>query len=549
MLESTPSKGRSWCSGLERPLYGFLFVLSFCLTQACIEAFFTKNYSVIFSLYHVIPAVCIIVLLGVLLDKYSYSYYLFVYLILGSTGLLYIWHVMLYGIPFNAESGAALLSTNPSESIEYLQAFWFRPLWGIALFVAVPFPLFRRIQTARGLDGTRERMAAALVLSLLYVPSAAPRSFRTPFEPLFTASVVNGLRIASNELKLASELSHGYLASAVAAYPDQQTIVLVIGESANRTHMHLYGYNRQTTPYTEKLDGLHVFTDVISAASTTQKSIRMMLTFANLKGSPPKTTVFDVFRKAGFKTYWLSAQFGEQAIGSGVVPVLIRRADSVWLATSQLPADERYDEFMLPKLMEIVNNSDKKKLIVVQLMGSHTAYGARIPVTWKGNLFVDTPPRLLSAGSPIVFKGNVRDIINAYDNSILYTDFVVSRMLRDVISRAKGGSAVLYLSDHGEEVFDGEPRFGHAGASKSRNTYEIPFLLRLSRPYERWLLQSGRMKLETERPYQTDSLIHTLMNLSAVDTEFYDPSKSILGPNFVAGRRSIGGSTYSEREP
>jgi heptose-I-phosphate ethanolaminephosphotransferase len=523
--------------------YEFLFIYSFSAIAILVNLFFAEAPLAYSAFLHVIPASCILALPGLIIGKYKKLWHAVLYAGFVVTGVIYVSHILLYGAVFDPESGTALLSTNSGEAMEYVQSFANANTSLVLLvFLVTPYFFFRRI--AGSPFSANHGFVVFCVLVVLYVPVAAVRSFRTPLRPLFPVIVVNNILTARNELRVASSIKAGYNEPAVGMYPEEQSIIVVIGESANRSHMQLYGYTRPTSRYSELLDRLHVFSDVISPAPTTQKSLGMMLTFADLAGTPYTTTIFDIFKKAGFKTWWLSAQFGKQSVGSGIVPILAQRADVHWSGELERPDNERYDEYMLPKIEEALQEPAKRKLIIVQLIGSHTAYGARIPPNHRQDLFTGTPP---SDSSSVVTKSkrskDIYDVVNSYDDSILYTDFVVSRIL-ETVDGSHGEVAVLYVSDHGEEVFDSEPRFGHAGSSTSPYVYEIPFVLRMSERYEDYLIHSGKIHIDTARPYQTDSLIHTLLNLAAIETSAYDPTKSILSKEFQERPRWIKGRRY-----
>lgn len=520
--------------------YEFLFIYSFSAIAILVNMFFAETPLAYSAFLHVIPGTCILAVPGLLIGKHKKIWYAVLYLLFVVTGVIYVSHIILYGAVLDPESSVALLSTNSGEAMEYVQSFAnAKILFVLLAFLVTPYFFFRKIAVSSFY--IKQDFVVFCVLATLYVPIAAVRSFCTPMRPLFSSSVVKNIRTARNELRVESSLKIGYDKPAMSIYPEEQTIVLVIGESANRNHMHLYGYARQTSQYTELLDHVHVFSDVISPASTTHKSLGMMLTLADLAGTPYTTTILDVFKKAGFRTWWLSAQFTSGSAGSGIVPMLMQRADVQWFSKLHLPDYEQYDEYMLPKFEAVLHEPAKRKLIIVHLMGSHTDYGARVPPNRRQDLSTGTPP---SVSSLEVAKFNRNEgIVNLYDDSILYTDFVVSRIM-ETVEGFHGGVAVLYVSDHGEEVFDSEPRFGHAGSSRSPYVYEIPFVLRMSERYEDYLVHSGRIHIDTARPYQTDSLIHTLLNLAAIETPAYDATKSVLSKEFQERPRWINGSRY-----
>ena len=523
------------------------FLYSFCIFISILCFIYTKKFDFIISLIHIIPAFCIIVIIGVLVGKYRIYLYYFIYGLCIFTGLIYIAHIILYGSEFNTESAIAFLSTNSDESIEFIDSFLSIELLSIyVLYIIMSYMFLRKIvkKSNNYSLNYKTKIYSILILSLIYMPFASLRYFRTPFDPYFPTTIIKKIIAAKKEIQLASMLQAGYNNFAEATYPGAQTIILVIGESAGRRNMHLYGYPRNTTPDMERIDGLHIFTDVISSAPTTQKSISRMLTLADLNNNPYTTTVFDMFKAAGFKTFWISAQFSSHTPGSGIIPILAQRADSLWSSKQSLPSNQQYDEYILPQFLNTIDDPAQRKLVVINILGSHSAYTYRIPEHRKDFRFTDDPP------STTFFKNfhgqeKVAGIINDYDASIRYTDFVVSDIFASLDKRNPGAWAAIYLSDHGEEVFDTENRFGHAGSSTSRNVYEIPFVLKISNDYAEWMRDSGILALDTTRPYQTDNLIHTLLNLAAIRTDRYDPTKSVVNPEFRVLPRWIKESPYT----
>ena len=499
------------------------------------------------SLVHIVPAFCIIIMIVVLAGKYRIYLYYLIYSLCIFTGFIYIAHVVLYGSEFNTESAVAFLSTNSDESLEFIDSFLNFELFSIyVVYIVISYMFLRKIiKISNNYESNyKTRIYIIFILALIYLPFASLRYFETPFDPYFPTTIIKKIIAAKKEIQLASVLQAGYNKPAEATYPGAQTIVLVIGESAGRRNMHLYGYPRNTTPDMERIDGLHIFTDVISSAPTTQKSISRMLTLADLNGNPYTTTVFDMFKAAGFKTFWISAQFSSHTPGSGIIPILAQRADSRWSSKHSLPSNQQYDEYLLPQLLKTIDDPAQRKLVVISILGSHSAYTNRIPEHRNDFRFTDEPPRT-TLFQNFHDQEKVAGIINDYDASIRYTDFVVSDIFASLDKRNSGAWAAIYLSDHGEEVFDTENRFGHAGSSTSRNVYEIPFVLKISNDYAAWMRDSGILALDTTRPYQTDNLIHTLLNLAAIRTDSYDPTKSVVNPEFRVLPRWIKESPYT----
>ncbi len=528
-------------------IYIFIYLYTFSIYIQIIDFLYIKNYDNIAITIHIIPAFCIITATAVLsglLKKYIY-YTIYKFCIIF--GIIHIVHTVIYGSEFNTESAIAAIITNSDESIQFIKSFLnYKLLATLSIYISTQY-FFTKILIIKSNNykpNTQEKIISLLIILIIYIPFSALRKFRTPFDPWFPTKIIKKFIAASKEIRLANTLQAGYSHPTESLHPNSQTIVLIIGESAGRRNMHLYGYPRQTTPDMERINNLHVFTDVISSAPTTHKSIGMMLTLAYLNNASYTTTVFNILKAANFKTFWISAQFSKHSPGSGIVPILAQRADSLWSLKQNLPPAYHYDEYIMPQLYKSIGDPAQKKLIVINLLGSHTSYKERIPEHRNDFRFTDDPPATTTFRN-FLGHDNVAQIINDYDASIRYTDFVVSKIFESLEEQVRGAWAAIYLSDHGEEVFATEKRFGHAGSSTSRNVYEIPFVLKVSNDYERWMHDAGIFTLDTARPYQTDNLIHTMLNLAAIETSLYDPKKSIVHPDFQISPRWIKGAPYT----
>ncbi|MFI4919833.1 MAG: sulfatase-like hydrolase/transferase, partial [Legionellales bacterium] len=208
-----------------------------------------------------------------------------------------------------------------------------------------------------------------------------------------------------------------------------QTIVMVIGESARRDRLGLFGYQRDTTPeLSKRRDQLWLFDNAISASFETTSSLPTLLTghFQNNNATQLHPSFLSAFNSAGFKTYWFSnqAQYGEyDSLVSAYATAAKQRAflhqhsDSISLSTV-------YDEALLPYLDQALSDkSSQKKLIVLHIYGSHAEFSKRYPKE---------------------FQRFPKD----YDNTILYTDHVLNEIINHVDAQG-GQSALLYMSDHG----------------------------------------------------------------------------------------------------
>ena len=128
-----------------------------------------------------------------------------------------------------------------------------------------------------------------------------------------------------------------------------------------------------------------------------------------------------------------------------------------------------------------------------------------------------------------------------YDNAVLYNDFIVDQIIRRFEDK---NAVVLYLSDHGEEVFDNMSLAVHTETIGSTNMIEIPMMIWCSQKFSQDCPElEARIAASVHRPYMTDDMIHTLLDIMGIETDEYEPSRSIINPAFDASRPRI----YSKR--
>lgn len=253
-----------------------------------------------------------------------------------------------------------------------------------------------------------------------------------------------------------------------------EVYVMVIGETARAMNFSLYGYQRDTTPRLSKTPGLVAFSDVTTQSNTTHKSVPMLLSLAsasNFERLFHEKGILQAFREAGFHTVFLSNQrpnhsfidfLGEQADQWLFLKTGDANPAGRELAEAPGKDGNYYDADLLPILDRILARKRKKEFIVLHTYGSHFNY-------------MDRYPRQMAHFQPDTHceakKENRPDLINAYDNTIRYTDLVLSGVI-ERLSRHGGMSAMLYTSDHGENIFDDSHKlFLHASPRASE--YEL----------------------------------------------------------------------------
>lgn len=306
---------------------------------------------------------------------------------------------------------------------------------------------------------------------------------------------------------------------------EAQTYVILIGESANRSHLSLYGYERETSPFLKKIQNkLTVFKNVVSPFAQTMPVLERVLTFADEQNPQlltQKGTIVDFFNQAGFKTYWLSNQY---ALSDTLVTAISSHASfekSYNFSGMKRFEKTGFDGDMLPDIERILaDKSVNKKVVFVHLIGSHSAYANRYPSEWS--CFKDKLP-----SKDLTSEGHT--LLNAYDDSIRYTDFVISQVI-EALEKLNQVSFCLYFSDHGEDIYDTTTRkiLGHSELANAPMT-EIPFILWLS---DRYNQQQPNIQVTAQQnvnhAYNTQDVIHTILILAGLMNQDIQKEKSLV---------------------
>lgn len=314
----------------------------------------------------------------------------------------------------------------------------------------------------------------------------------------------------------------------------RETYVLVIGESAARSHMGLYGYARNTTPrLCARRNELAVFRDVLSADYATVYSMVKMLTFANHQDMSPAygDHLIGLMKAAGFTTFWITNQKESGGDKRDIWGKYFSSAADfkIYLNTHELLSP--LDEVVLPPFQSAVAQGADKKFVIVHLLGSHIHAGNRYPPTF----------RQFSTSRRESYRGiseRTVEYINHYDNSMLYTDYVLDRLI-DSLSRVEGAKMLLYLSDHSDQLGEHDDFLGRS-QSENSTQYEIPFLVWFSPEFRQWRRQFlAPVDGYLDRPYQADDLIHSYLDLCAVTTPMFAPARSVFNGEFRTKKRVI----------
>lgn len=315
-----------------------------------------------------------------------------------------------------------------------------------------------------------------------------------------------------------------------------EVYVMVVGETARAHNFSLYGYPRNTNPLLSKTPGIKAFPNVTTQSNTTHKSVPMLLSAASAEDFERlfhEKGILAAFKEAGFHTVFISNQLPNHSF----IDFLGEQADEYYfLKKEDASQGNHYDEDLLQKLDEILPLADasssahyhyryRKLFVVLHSYGSHFNYQERYPRS-----FAYFKPDSRSEAKP----ENRRDLLNAYDNTIRYTDYILHGIIErlqkweGVQTKTDGvydqpTSAMLYTSDHGENIFDDERSlFLHAAPKASDYELHVPFIIwtsdGFSKQYPDILKALGENR--SKQVQSSLSSFHTMLGIGGIQTRY-----------------------------
>lgn len=470
-----------------------------------------------------------------------------------------IFYRALYRGPISPGVFLSIISTTPSEATELLgKHLWITGLLVIFLAIAiycvfacwwVPDPFRRKVHMrAFVLSSVTLGLWAAVTFykhgELHNLNWALKDSAREVFPLdviLSTKIVANGKleTLRSTAARAGFRFKNVHLANLHEA-SEPEIFVVVLGESSRRKSWSLYGYTRATTPLLEAMrPQLVVFDNATANANITMYSIGLLLTRASPTSwdvARRERSLITLLRQGGYSVSWISNQerFG---FSENPVSAISLEAGSTSFANDYVSDPKSdvqrdpYDSNLLPRLSaELARFVSKpgKAMIFLHTMGSHDAYDERYPVTF--DVFHGT------RGGDDPLDAQQRRIVDQYDNSIRFTDYVLSSIIQQVAALNRS-SAVFYFSDHGERLFEpSEPELrGHGFPTPSIAELEIPFLVWLSPAYRSAHPEFvTRLEARVHTPAQLENVFETIVDLAGLTYDGRATDSSLFSANFKA---------------
>ena len=440
-----------------------------------------------------------------------------------------------YAIYLDRTMMANVVATNPREARELLgsgaAAHVF--LWGVLPSALLWWPAVKTRTWRRAAAVRSGLVAAALgigVASLVLVFAQAASLMRNHREMRWLITPANALvALAQNaadqgaatgpKVAIATDAKRTAPARARPLF-----FVLVVGETARAQDFSLNGYARDTNPELARRNVVD-FPHASSCGTSTEVSLPCMFSqygrahYDEVKIATHQS-VLDVLARVGVKVLWRDNQSGCKGVCDSVTVERLDRQDVPGLCAD----GQCFDEILVRGLDRIAAGASGDMLVVLHQLGSHgPAYFRRYPPQFKR--FMPT------CDSDDLRQCDGAAIVNAYDNTILYTDHVLAQAI-DLLDAAQQthDTALLYLSDHGESLGEnGLYLHGIPYAIAPDAQTHVPLVLWMSHSFQSDVgIDGDCMRARAQRPASHDDLFHTLLGVFSVRTRAYDASLDLF---------------------
>lgn len=424
-----------------------------------------------------------------------------------------------YYLIFDAElSSSAIfiaLDTNTSEASEFLDFNLNNAHLIYVLGVLLSFFLSWVFLSPSKKAPQKNYPLLMIVLALGVILMSKPKIYQYNFPYV----LVNSILEYNREQKTLNDIheKENPFTNVVALNQTPTTHVVVIGESTSRLHFGMYGYKRNTTPRLEEIkDEIHLFEDVISGHTYTVGSLVKALTIK--KGDNYVGDIIQLFKQAGYKTYWLSNQPPVGIYETLVTKIALSVNHSSFVNLENPSKKTSFDGVLLPELEQILNDQKSKKIIFIHLMGTHAKYAFRYPESY--------------GFYPTNLDDHKQNTVNHYDNAVVYNDYII-RSIIEKLRLLNMPSSLTYFSDHGEEVYDEIDFVGHpANGIFTLNLVEIPFLL-WTNP------ELIYPELYYKRKFILNDLSHSLADLYQIQSNEIDTTRSLFHKSYIERPRVV----------
>jgi heptose-I-phosphate ethanolaminephosphotransferase len=360
-----------------------------------------------------------------------------------------------------------------SEKMEYLSQFvTFKDIIILIYVILYIYFIYKYFRTYKNQQSLKIKVLVGLFLtvSILIVSKIWRNPFTTnvaPYNYLYTYLRAGGeiSKIIKRNDYIKNHID-SFMKEKKKAVPYYDKVVVIIGESASRNHMSCYGYKRKTTPFFDKIVNKKnsIFIKAFSPGNRTGLALPLELSEANVEKFEKFYQSFSLvtyLKRYGYITCWISNQ-GKVGDFDNLITSIAKEADKTFFLNALSFSSAGLDSSIIDVLPKCTMKN-KKEVIFIHLMGSHFSYDKRYD---EEHRLYDKP----------------KNTIEMYDNSIYFTDYVLSQIYRYY---SKERVLFIYFSDHAELVT--MHKHCHGMLNPSKEVYEVPLVIFTNSVNDRFL--------------------------------------------------------------
>ena len=409
-----------------------------------------------------------------------------------------------------------LFTTNSTEAGELLSNIWPMVSFVVVLYLPVLYLAVHSLQQGFTIAPATRR-TAAIVGAVMVVAGCATMQFN-----VFPFNVLENIYRSVNEFVQVRRYptSSADFKFEVKNHKEgnhREIYVMVIGEASRAANWQLYGYDRQTNPLLSAENDVVVYKNVVTQSNATHKSVPLILSSVSADNHSEiyeRRGIVQLYKEAGFRTLVISCQ----APNRGLVEIMCNEADQT------IYMNGLHDGAMLEPLRRAIEADTSDLFVVLHSYGSHFNYRERYPDGFSHF----TPDDDVS-----ISKKNRERMVNAYDNSIIYTDWFLSEVI-GTLREANACTAMFYCADHGEDLYDdSRARFLHSSPTITYYQTHVACLGWYSQQWQSlYPEKAAAAKANTLAPASTHSIFHTVAQLAPFESEYIKPSVSFVSGEF-----------------
>jgi lipid A ethanolaminephosphotransferase len=440
------------------------------------------------------------------------------------------YYAEMYSVHFDTTMLRNIFTTNPAEAKELLTASL---LFHFLKYASLPILaiFFLKMKPNGFIQSLTKKLIISLIVLLVAVGSLLSqfknfsstmrnhkeiRHVVLPTSFLFSSAKIAFQSTAEVNKKI-RPIGDDAIRNQVSQTKKPEILVIVVGETVRAANWGLSGYDRNTTPLLAE-QKVYSFPYATSCGTNTDTSVPCMFSQEGRHNYDEKSirsseSLLHVVNKVGFGVTWIDNQSGCKGVCAGL-----------GFYDAKLHANPRncfdtacYDNALLDSLEWQIQHNSGNQVIVLHQLGNHgPAYHARYPKE-----FEKYQP---ACNTSDLSKCSQQEIINAYDNSVRYTDAFLSKTIDQLRKHTDKSTSLIYMSDHGESLGEnGIYLHGLPYSIAPKQQTQVPFFMWLSDNYK---IDHPKLEdcvaEESKKPAHHDNLFHTVLGMFDIKTSIYD---------------------------